>query len=246
MSHFSQVRKTILSKYLISSIMQSQAGEVLKLFQVFTQLRKKNWVVFFFRLKFGSGLQISERTSQHSCLLTCIPDTYSLCYLAKLMICPAFDFPHSLGKVYSGWMFSCYLWFVSPSLLLGDGFYKQYQANTSNISNVFITSSWLRQQQITPPNVTEWQVRMTLSFDTTFSLRSANDLQRVSLMTMSPYCTSCTRDITLIQRTQYKLLSSYILLISFMLLVQIKMGYLKHHVDTVYYGRKCYNAFIFH
>lgn len=50
--------------------------------------------MFFFFLDFGSGLQISKRTSQHSWLLICIPGSYSLCDLVELMIGLAVDFRH--------------------------------------------------------------------------------------------------------------------------------------------------------
>lgn len=56
-----------------------------------THTKKEIWGVFF-KLDFGSDLQISEGTSQHSWLLICIPGSYSLCDLAELMICPAADF----------------------------------------------------------------------------------------------------------------------------------------------------------
>lgn len=53
--------------------------------------REEMWLVFF-QVGFGSGLQISKRTSQHSWILICMPGSYSLCDLAELMICPAVDF----------------------------------------------------------------------------------------------------------------------------------------------------------
>lgn len=60
---------------------------------IYTTHKKETWGVFF-KLDFGSGLQISKGTSQHSWLLICIPGSYSLCDLAELMIYPAVDFTY--------------------------------------------------------------------------------------------------------------------------------------------------------
>lgn len=63
-----------------------------KFWKYWQHTQRRNVACFFFKLDFGSGLQISKSTSQHSWILICMPGSHSLCDLAELMICPAVDF----------------------------------------------------------------------------------------------------------------------------------------------------------